>query len=424
MKQLTKGENTKLEPTVRLVNFTTNSNMAIIARHLSNNGVKVIEQPLDLSLLESEGFTELSLVALSNGLPDVVEVTTDNVPFVSYKPQKNRTEKSVIIAQLYLKSGVWRVKAVDDGFKEGEVALRGHFNLSEPIFKPQFGLTQQFNEFRQSERGRQVEQGVRTATKEATRFAQNVASGASVAYSTVMGNSDAVAQKQAAKEAENFKPLELQKMQSVPFKGAVPAIKNLHIGLGWKSKTGTGFLKGLIGGVKSVNVDLDLSVQLLSFSGEIVDMVYIDKTRSNNLAVNHYGDAATGGNGLQDDEIISVALENLPKEVAFIAITATSNKGHQFAGIESGYLRIVNQEAMLPLVQMALDPVQQKTGCLLGVLSRNYQNEWEFISICDYQNAKIITDLNESILHWCKFIGQARGIVPRDSGSLLPNYNV
>lgn len=229
MKQLTKGENTKLEPTVRLVNFTTNSNMAIIARHLSNNGVKVIEQPLDLSLLESEGFTELSLVALSNGLPDVVEVTTDNVPFVSYKPQKNRTEKSVIIAQLYLKSGVWRVKAVDDGFKEGEVALRGHFNLSEPIFKPQFGLTQQFNEFRQSERGRQVEQGVRTATKEATRFAQNVASGASVAYSTVMGNSDAVAQKQAAKEAENFKPLELQKMQSVPFKGAVPAIKNLHI---------------------------------------------------------------------------------------------------------------------------------------------------------------------------------------------------
>lgn len=57
MKQLTKGENTKLEPTVRLVNFTTNSNMAIIARHLSNNGVKVIEQPLDLSLLESEGFT-------------------------------------------------------------------------------------------------------------------------------------------------------------------------------------------------------------------------------------------------------------------------------------------------------------------------------------------------------------------------------
>lgn len=184
------------------------------------------------------------------------------------------------------------------------------------------------------------------------------------------------------------------------------------------------FFKGLIGGVKSVNVDLDLSVQLLSFSGEIVDMVYIDKTRSNNLAVNHYGDAATGGNGLQDDEIISVALDNLPKEVAFITITATSNKGHQFAGIESGYLRIVNQEAMLPLVQMALDPVQQKTGCLLGVLSRNYQNEWEFISICDYQNAKIITDLNESILHWCKFIGQARGIVPRDSGSLLPNYQI
>ena len=95
-----------------------------------------------------------------------------------------------------------------------------------------------------------------------------------------------------------------------------------------------------------------------------------------------------------------------------------------FAGLEIGYLRIVNQQAMLPLVQFELDVTQQKSGCLLGVLSRNQQNQWEFIALGDYDNARTIKELENKILHWCKFIGQARGIVPRDTGSLLPNYNV
>ena len=426
MKQLTKGENIKIDPSVKIVSFMANDNIAIIARHLNNAGVKVVEQPLTLSDLKEEGFTEISVVALTDDLPDVVEVEIDGIAFAAYKPQKNRDEKAVIIAQLYFKSGVWRIKAVDDGFKEGEKALRGHFNLSEPIFKPKNAMvqqiSQQINDFRQSETGRKVEQAAVEVAKETSKIVKNAASTAAQAYVTAMGNSDQVAQKQAQEEAKNFKPLALEKMQSVPFKNAVPAIRNLHIGLGWKSKTGTGFLKGLMNGVKSVNVDLDLSVQLLSFGGEIVDTVYIEKTRSDNLAVNHYGDAATGGNGLQDNEIISIALENLPQEVAFIAVTATSNKEHQFAGLESGYLRILNQQAMLPLVRMEIDATQPKTGALLGVLSRNQQNEWEFIAVCDYDNAKTIKDLEPKILHWCKFIGQARGIVPRNTGILLPNY--
>lgn len=413
-KTLSKGENIVLPNDVNEVSFNGISGLAIITNRKSLNTNKIA-----LSSIVNEA----DVVVQSHNLSRLELQSNSNEVIASYTPPLQREEKAIILAKIYQRNGAWRIRIIDDGFKEGETALMKHYEMEQKIFTTN-QVVERFNEFRQSEYGRQLEQGARTAAQEAARISRTVATGVSDAYSVAMGNSDVIAQRQFEQDAQHFKPLTLEKMQSVALKDAVPSVKNLHIGLGWKSKTGSGFIKGLLGGVKSVNVDLDLSVQLLSFSGEIIDTVYINKTRSDNLAVNHYGDAAQGGNGIQDNEVISVALENLPPQVGFIAITATSNKNHLFAGLETGYLRIVNQQAMLPLVQFELDVTQQKSGCLLGVLSRNQQNQWEFIALGDYDNARTIKELENKILHWCKFIGQARGIVPRDTGSLLPNYNV
>lgn len=413
-KTLSKGENIVLPNDVNEVSFNGISGLAIITNRKSLNTNKIA-----LSSIVNEA----DVVVQSHNLSRLEIQSNSNEVIASYTPSLQREEKAIILAKIYQRNGAWRIRIIDDGFKEGETALMKHYEMEQKIFTTN-QVVERFNEFRQSEHGRQLEQGARTAAQEAARISRTVATGVSNAYSVAMGNSDVIAQRQFEQDAQHFKPLTLEKMQSVALKDAVPSVKNLHIGLGWKSKTGSGFIKGLLGGVKSVNVDLDLSVQMLSFSGEIIDTVYINKTRSDNLAVNHYGDAAQGGNGIQDNEVISVALENLPPQVGFIAITATSNKNHLFAGLETGYLRIVNQQAMLPLVQFELDVTQQKSGCLLGVLSRNQQNQWEFIALGDYDNARTIKELESKILHWCKFIGQARGIVPRDTGSLLPNYNV
>lgn len=413
-KTLSKGENIVLPNDVNEVSFNGISGLAIITNRKSLNTNKIA-----LSSIVNEA----DVVVQSHNLSRLEIQSNSNEVVASYTPPLQREEKAIILAKIYQRNGAWRIRIIDDGFKEGETALMKHYEMEQKIFTTN-QVVERFNEFRQSEHGRQLEQGARTAAQEAARISRTVATGVSNAYSVAMGNSDVIAQRQFEQDAQHFKPLTLEKMQSVALKDAVPSVKNLHIGLGWKSKTGSGFIKGLLGGVKSVNVDLDLSVQLLSFGGEIIDTVYINKTRSDNLAVNHYGDAAQGGNGIQDNEVISVALENLPPQVGFIAITATSNKNHLFAGLETGYLRIVNQQAMLPLVQFELDVTQQKSGCLLGVLSRNQQNQWEFIALGDYDNARTIKEFESKILHWCKFIGQARGIVPRDTGSLLPNYNV
>ena len=234
-KTMVVGEVVKL-PNVVLVNFSNSENMAVVARHLEENNVKVIEQPLDLKSLEETGYTVLSLVALSEDINNEIEVLADNNSIASLKPKSNREEKAVIVLNLYLKSGVLRVKAIDSGFKEGEKALQRHFNISEPIFKPKNAIqqfNQRVNDFRHSETGRNIEQKAVEIARTSSKVAKNIASNASQIYTEVMGDSDQVAQKQAQDEAKHFKPLELEKMQSVPFKNAVPAIKNLHIGLGW-----------------------------------------------------------------------------------------------------------------------------------------------------------------------------------------------
>lgn len=426
MKTLSKGENTPLESQTKTVSFSSLQQAMLIVKNQDEMNDVMSMEALDLQQLKQKNVSSVDVVISTQYLPnEPIQLLTDGVPSLFFDISKQRSEKAVILGRLYWRNNEWRFRVLDEGFNDGEAGLQRYYGITQPIFKsnipaPIQQVADKVNEIRQSETGRAVEQNLKAGIKASSEIAQTVVQTTKNTFSTVMGDSDAVAQRQH--QQERFKPLELQKMQSVPFKDARPKIENLHIGLGWKSKTGTGMLKGIFGGVKSVNVDLDLSVQLLSFTGEVVDTVYFDKVRSDNLAVNHYGDAAKGGNGLQDDEIISVALGNLPKNVAFIAITATSNKGHLFSGLESGYLHIVNQQAMLPLVQYQLDPTQAKSGCLLGLLSRNTSNEWEFIAIGDYEDAAKIQDLETKILHWAKFVGQARGIVPRDAGNLLPNH--
>lgn len=338
---------------------------------------------------------------------------------------------ALLVGRVYLHNGVWKVKSLGEPFNT-ESSFKV-YTKDAPVFvstaiqelasNVQETVQNKVATIRQNENVQRAEQIATTTAKIATETAQIAANGVKQVFSHVMGNDDSIAQQQARNE--RFQPLDLTKMQSVSFDSVVPPLKNLHLGLGWKAKKGTGLLTSLVKG-GAVNVDLDLSVQLLSYNGEVVDTVYFDKTRSDNLAVCHYGDASQGGNGLQDNEIISVALESLPKEVAYIAVTATSNKGHTFNGLESGFFRVLNQQAMLPLVQIAIDPVQATSACLLGIFSRNTLDQWQFIAIQDYLQATTIKEPNmeQLILNWSRTVGQTRGIVPQQSSNLLPNYQI
>lgn len=392
------------------------SNVAALGFIADNEKIN-LTNPINVANLESQNVEKVEFITMEKG--EKTHIIGD------FQFQSNNNGVAVIIARLYKHNGRWKIRALAEPFdsnasllKYTEIELFAKTTLQTVASNIQSNVQERVAVIRQNENVQRAEQVLGTTAKIVSETAQIAANGVRQVYTQMMGNSDVIAQQQARNE--RFQPLDLTRMQSVSFDQVVPPLKNLHLGLGWKSKKGVGLLNSVIRG-GTVNVDLDLSVQLLNFYGQVVDNVYYEKIRSDNLAVNHYGDSATGGNGLQDNEIISVALENLPKDVAYIAVTATSNKGHTFNGLESGFFRALNQQAMLPLIQIQLDTTQAKTGCLLGIFSRDRNNEWNFINISDYTDGKKITDLNQIILNWAKIVGQTRGIVPQNADNLLLN---
>lgn len=396
-----KGENITIPSFIPQIHVSSNANIALIG--ISTNGVE-LTQPLPFKAYEEKGFIKVEAVTIpqSTGMISTDFTIENDRQSAVYEAEKG---KGKILYRLYQHNGAWKLRIVDEVVAD----LQKLYGLSSPIFiyAPTV-VTEKINELRQTETGQAIEQNLRTGMKIAGNVAQTVATGAKNTFTQVMGNSDEIAQRQKANE--QFVPQKINSMDSLNLNQITPAIRNLHIGIGWKSKSGTSMLKGLVNGVKSVNVDLDLSAQLLTSNGGVVETVYYDNIRSRDLSVVHHGDASQGGNGLQDNEVISIALDMLPANVTAIAITATSNKGHLFSGLENGYLRLVNQQGMIPFAALDFDNAEQKSGCLCGFLLKNHKQEWVFLAVNYYFNAKNIQELSSTIYRWIKFIQGTSGM--------------
>lgn len=414
------GQNKSIDNSVSEIEFDYSGAFELIA--IGHTTTRLLQKKVNLAELVRQNIHQVELCVKQTGF---LRVLAEKNLFAEVNISE-LTQPYLIIGRLYQYQGGWRFRALNEGFQT-LAKMQKYFNLSDTLFSSniQFSdVIQQaqntvqnvVSQTRTTLQESGIEQAVQSGVSQAVTTAKKLTSELQQTFISVMGNSDEIARQQ--RENETFKPMNMLKMQSVQF----PAeISHLHLGLGWKSKSGTGLLKGILGGNRSVNVDLDLSAQILNGNGEVIDTVYFDKIRSDNHAITHYGDASQGGNGLQDDEIISVALNKLPLGTKFIAITATSQKGHQFNGIENGYFRVVNQEGMIPLLQINLDPNEPKIGAILGIFVQNAQTLWEFVAVSDYFLAKNINELSPNILHWAKLIGQARGIVPTHSVLLLNN---
>ena len=84
----------------------------------------------------------------------------------------------------------------------------------------------------------------------------------------------------------------------------------INIGLGWDFTGGETF-------------DLDASVTGFNESYEVIESIYYGKLEGLNSSVIHFGDNLTG-KGEGDDEVISVTLSNVPKNVMSLAVAINS----------------------------------------------------------------------------------------------------
>lgn len=171
-------------------------------------------------------------------------------------------------------------------------------------------------------------------------------------------------------------PVSLSKGGNVSLSKEAPGLTAVRVGLGWDTRAtdGSGF-------------DLDASVFLLDAGGRVrsdADFVFYNNKSAADGAVTHEGDNLTGA-GEGDDEVVAVALDRVPPDVARLSFAVTIHdadaRKQNFGMVSNAFIRIVNQAGGAEIARYDLsEDASTETAMIFGELYRNGP-EWKFKAI-------------------------------------------
>ncbi|MBQ0832397.1 TerD family protein [Marinobacter sp.] len=175
------------------------------------------------------------------------------------------------------------------------------------------------------------------------------------------------------------------------------ALDYIEIGVNW----GAIEKKGFFGGKKNVAVDLDASVGMFNAEGNLVDAVWYGQLKSKCRSILHSGDdrvGDTGGDDGEDNEVVQISLNKVPKNVTTLALVLNSYSQQNFGVIPFAGIRIHNGKAgtgsVFATFDVANDPTfSGKVSMIMGSVYR-HDNSWKFRSIGAAITEK---DLKESL---------------------------
>lgn len=168
----------------------------------------------------------------------------------------------------------------------------------------------------------------------------------------------------------------LTKGANVSLSKEAPGLRSVRVGLGWDTRVtdGTGF-------------DLDASAFLLGENGQVrsdADFVFFNNLNGAGGAVVHQGDNLTGvGEG--DDEVITVALDQLPADLSKLSFTVTIYEAdvrrQNFGMVSNAFIRVVNGDGGAEIARYDLsEDASTDTAMIFGELYR-HGGEWKFRAI-------------------------------------------
>ena len=166
----------------------------------------------------------------------------------------------------------------------------------------------------------------------------------------------------------------LKKGQKVPLANGGQSLNNIDVCLGWD--------------VVNVACDLDASAFMLGVNDKVIDddwFVFYGQTNSPDNSVRHSGDSQ--GEGIGDDEIISVSLaainQNVKKIVFVVTINEALEKGLNFSMVQNAYVRVVDKTTNAELVRFSLtDYYSNVTSMVVGEIY-NHNGQWKFNAVGD-----------------------------------------
>ncbi|RFM35169.1 TerD family protein [Chitinophaga silvisoli] len=168
----------------------------------------------------------------------------------------------------------------------------------------------------------------------------------------------------------------LEKKKPVSLEKTKPGLRNIIAGLGWD-----------IANVNGHNVDLDLSVFMMGINGKLPRdefFVFYNNNTSPDGAAYYPGDSRDGtGDG--DDEIISIDLAKIDRQIEFLYFAVTidqaADRGHHFGYVHNAYINIRNAADNTLLCQYRLnEEFKNEDSLLIATLSRN-DGQWDFEAV-------------------------------------------
>ncbi|MFE2498062.1 TerD family protein [Streptomyces scopuliridis] len=280
----------------------------------------------------------------------------------TFTPPQLGAETALVIVEIYLRNGAWKVRAVGQGYANGLAGIATDFGVSveEPTPAP-------------------------AAAPVAPPAPARAHAGADprIAAPPVPATPPAAPPAPAAAPGSGKINLDkgkvsLQKNQTVSLvKGGRPLLTQVKMGLGWEPA------------YRGKDIDLDASVIAYGPNRNHLDSCYFGKLSILNGAIKHSGDNLTG-EGAGDDEVIVVDLGRIPAEATGLVFTVNSFTGQKFTEVAKAYCRLIDAATDEELVRFDLTSAEPQTGVMMAKLIRQFSGEWEMTGLGEFVKSRTV----------------------------------
>ncbi|WP_328372496.1 TerD family protein [Streptomyces sp. NBC_00445] len=287
----------------------------------------------------------------------------DNSALATFTPPQLGAETALVVVEIYLRNGVWKARAVGQGYANGLAGIATDFGVSveEPAPTP-----------------------APVAPPQPVTPPPPPPAPTPTMQSPVTPPAPAMSPPPAAPAPGAGKinldkgRVSLQKNQTVSLmKGGRPLLSQVQMGLGWEPA------------YRGKDIDLDASVIAYGPQRNHIDSCYFGKLQIVNGAIRHSGDNLTGEGG-GDDEVITVDLGRLPQDVTGLVFTVNSFTGQKFTEVAKAYCRLLDASTGEELVRFDLTSAEPQTGVIMAKLIRQFSGEWEMTAMGDFVKSRTV----------------------------------
>lgn len=289
----------------------------------------------------------------------------DGSTLASFTPPRLGTETALVIVEIYLRNGAWKVRAVGQGYADGLAGIATDFGVSveEPEAAP----------------APAVAAPPAPQMPPAPPAPPVPPVDPRIAAAPVAAPAPPPAAPAATGRINLDKGrVSLQKNQTVSLvKAGKPLLSKVKMGLGWEPA------------FRGKDIDLDASVMAFGPQRNHLDSCYFGKLSILDGAVKHSGDNLTG-EGAGDDEVIVVDLGKIPAEATALFFTVNSFTGQKFTEVAKAYCRLIDAQTDEELVRFDLTGTEPQTGVLMAKLIRQFSGEWEMTAVGDFVKSRTV----------------------------------